>query len=402
VYRVQNLMNWWQWRLPEAFVTVTTSAVLLVTVQLPCAPQAACGDEPQLRDQSVEYLSGVKLREALQQRRGITFQGSSLRKVVSELQRSIRVPIVVDRRIDPDQRVTIRTDYVTCRTTLVTLAGEVDARASFGHGYVYIGPPRSATLLQTRVELLEEGVRQLRTQMDPEMYRRLTTRFDGSWSRLSRPRNLLQKRADELGLSVAAAQEIPHDLWNAARLPSITFADFATLILTQFDLELSVAATGEIQLAAQSPDVAIERKHRVPLRDKSDVLRRWRQELPDLEITWRGSTATVSTTLENHERLERLAKGRQTPSDEPGGLLSQAMDFRTPPRTRLGTVLASLRANVPIRLIGKTEADLQQELNQFVEINEVGTPSAEFFPKALAGLNGKVEVTDKEVTVTFD
>ncbi|MCR9197216.1 MAG: hypothetical protein NXI04_01095 [Planctomycetaceae bacterium] len=386
-------MNWSHGRLPGALAAVTISAVLLVGVS---------GDERARDDQSTAYLSGVKLLDALQQRRGITFDGSPLRKVVSELQRSCRVPIVIDRRIDPDQRVTIRTDYVTCRTTLVTLAGEVGARASFGHGYVYIGPPASAVLLQTRVALLEERVRQLRKEMDPELYRGLTTRFDGSWGRLSAPRTLLQERAGQLGLLVSEPDKVPHDLWSAARLPSMTFADFATLILTQFDLQLSVAASGELQFAPQTMDVAVERKHRVPLRDKSDVLRRWRQALPDLQITWRGSTATLSTTVENHERLKRLAKGQQVPSDEPGGLLSRTMEFRTPPRTRLGTVLASLRISVPIRLIGKTEADLQQELNQFVEINEVGTPSAEFFPKALAGLNGKVEVTDQEVTVTFD
>lgn len=402
MYRVQNLLNWSHWRLPEAIVTVTVSTVLLATSLLSCLPPAARGDERQRRDQPTQYLSGTKLRDALQQRRGIAFEGSPLRKVVSELQRSVQVPIVIDRRIDPDQRVSIRTDYVTCRTTLVTLAGEVGARASFGYGYVYIGPPESALLLQTRVALLQDSVRQLRKEMEPERYRRITTRFDGSWGRLSVPRALLLEQADQLGLTVSEAQDVPHDLWNAAHLPSITFADFATLILTQFDLELRVAATGEIQFTAQTPDVAIERKYRVSLRDKSDVLRRWRQALPELDVSWRGSTATVSTTVENHERLERLAKGEQAPVDEPGGLLTQTMEFRTPPRTRLGTVLASLRLSVPIRLIGKTEADLQQELNQFVEINEVGTPSAEFFPKALAGLNGKVEVTDKEVTVTFD
>lgn len=384
---VRKLANWCCW-LP---------AVVLMTVSC-----GFCADESPGRPRTSEYLAGVKLREALQQRRGIVFERSPLRKVVAELQRSTRVPIVVDRRIDPDQRVTIRTDFVTVRTTLVTLAGEVGARASFGHCYVYIGPPQHARLLQTRVALQQERVLQLRKQMAPELYRKLTAMFDGSWSRLSVPRTLLLERAEQVGLSVSEPEAMPHDLWNRALLPSITFVDFATLILTQFDLQLRVSDSGEIQLQPQEADAAIERRHRVSLRDKSEVLRRWRQALPDLDVAWRGSMATVSTTVENHARLELLAKGQQPPSDEPGGLLSRTMEFRTPPRTRLGTVLASLRQNVPIRLIGKTEADLQQELSQFVEINEAGTPSAEFFPRALAGLNGRVEVTDTEVTVTFE
>ena len=348
------------------------------------------------------FLSGKKFEDALTLRGRLVYERSPLRKVVAEFQKTSRLPIVVDRRINPDQRVTIRTRLVTNRTTLVTLADQLGARVSFGRCYVYIGPEASATSLQTRVALLEERLVALRKDVDPALYRSLTTKFDGSWGRLSVPRFLLEQRAAELGVVLSDANVIGHDLWNAAILPSISFVDYASLILTQFDLELTLDSSGQFGVQPDSGPAIIERPHRVSLRNKSDVVRLWRKSLPDVEVTWRGSTAIVSTTVENHQTLEMLARGERPPTDTPGGLRSQEFTFRTPPRTRLGTVLASLRASVPVRLVGRTEAELQEELNQFVEINEDNTPSEQFFSRALAGLKGRVEVTDEEVIVTFE
>lgn len=377
------------------------AAVLAALVAVPFCGVLA--DEPPGQPASVrDFLFGTKLKEQLKQRRSIAYENSALRKVTGDLQRMTRIPIVLDRRIDPSLLVDIRTEYVTNRTTLVTLASEVGAGVSFGSCYAYIGPKDNANLLQTRIAVVEESIRALRTKLDKEAYRKLTSDFDGSWIRLSQPRELVSQMAAAAEVAMDDSVVVPHDLWNAAVLPSISFTERALLILTQFDLEFAIDESGTLHLQEQREQVGVERRHRIRLRDKSDVVRRWRAALPNVDVVWKGSTAVVTTTVENHERLDLLASGNETPAVEAAGLKTRLFTFRTPPRTTLGTVLASLRASVPVKLVGKTEADLRDELSQFVEIDAENSPGDKFFADAFKGLNGKVEVRDSEVVIRFE
>jgi len=151
---------------------------------------------------------------------------------VARLRRSANLDILLDRRVDPNQRVTLSLDRAAADEILAHLA---DA-SSLGHcrlgPLAYLGPPHVAERLPTLVAQRRRDVGQL----SEGSRRSLAARKSVAWPRLSIPRDLIVQLANEHGWGVEHAERIPHDLWPAGRLPSLPIADQFTLLLAGFDL----------------------------------------------------------------------------------------------------------------------------------------------------------------------
>ncbi len=76
--------------------------------------------------------------------------------------------------------------------------------------------------------------------------------------------------------------------------------------------------------------------------------------------------------------------------------------MKAPQGTALGTLINSLRKqDVPIRIVGRSNAELTEVLNQKVAFDLKESPAREFFAEAFKSTGADVSVTDEEVVLMF-
>lgn len=347
-------------------------------------------------------LAGAALQDALQQRRGLVTSGRSLRIVLNELQSDTGIPLLLDRRTDPTSSVNLSTGFVAVADTIRLLAARSSADVSLGDNCVVVGPPRAVRRLKTLTAINRTSIDSLRGKMDRKLFESVTEARDVSWPALATPRQLLTERAAEIGLIVSNPESIPHDVWAEAVLPLMSFSDFATLILNQFDCSFELTPTGHLTITPVPEFVTIEKRHRMSLSRKKEIEQLWSKEFPGINVSWRGNTATLAATVEVHERLEELIAGQSSRTVAAAGLLSKRFTLTLPPGTQLRTLVESLKpSGVPVRFRGISDAEVQALLQRTVSMEVKQMPAREFFEKAFAGLGAKISVTDAEVVLEF-
>jgi hypothetical protein len=175
------------------------------------------------------------------------------------------------------------------------------------------------------------------------------------WDDAAQPAELLHALADEYGLQVENPHVVPHDLWAAADLPPMGFADRMTLLAAQFDLTFRIDERGQrVTLLPIDPqDVALVREY--PTRGRAEAeLRRIAEAVPEAQVEQRGDKILVRGRLEHHERIAGTEPTvRAVP---PAGVTVYTFEVRKAP---LQQVLEALRANLQgegIQLRYDTEA----------------------------------------------
>lgn len=375
------------------FVTVCCGWSLLIP---------ASGDsEPATAGQR---LTGKPLVAALQQRRSLNVSGSTLRSVVGDLQNSTHICVCIDRRTNPSARIEVKSKYVTTKKIFEMVAAASDAAVSFGDDLILVGPEASTRKFRTVIKIRRQEILALRRKMEIEKYRRLVEVKKRSWSDLAEPRELLLDAAVAAGVQLENPDVVPHDLWAGLSLPALPLTDFVTLVLHQFDLTFELSAAGTMKFVSVPAVVEIEERYRVTPREKQKTVQQWTSAFPDLNVTWKGSTALVSATVETHERLREIAVDKSKEGVAAAGIRSRLFAMKVPQGTLFskGKVIDRLRASgVPIRIQGRTNAELEPLLRETVQFDISKTRGDEFFPLIFDGWGAEVAVGDDEVLLSF-
>lgn len=348
-------------------------------------------------------LSGRQLQDALNHRRSLTLAGTPLRQAVTELQANTGIAILLDRRIDPTTTVDVKTDYVTTADVLTALAKAIpSASVSLTDHFVLIGPAAAAGRLRTLLEIQRQKIQNLKRRTDPDVFAAATQPMQVSWEFLAEPRELLIYQTSTADIKILNPELVPHDLWAKATLPRLPLTDFATLLLSQYDLTFELSEDQQLTIVPITDTVTLEQRHRVPAREKDNVIRRWKSAFPNLNITWKGSTAVVSATVETHERLKQLIREKPNTVVAAAAIRDRRFTMKAPAGTAIGTLIVTLRqSGVPVRIEGKTDTELAPLLRQTVQFDLTDSPAAEFFPEIFRDWGANVTVTDTEVVLTF-
>ena len=359
-------------------------------------------DAPVASAEPRRLLTGRALRDALDERQSVTSQGISLRQAVRDLIIDTGIAIVLDRRVDPSRLLDASTEYVTTRNSISAVAESAAASASFGDDFVMIGPGVATTRFRTLVAINRKSILNMRRDMDAELYRSLGKSRDWSWPDLSEPRQLIVEAAAVLGTTVDNPEMIPHDLWAKVTLPPLGFVDFATLVLNQFDLNFEFTPHSTLRIVPGVESVVIEQTHRVPSREKDVVVQRWQKEFPRLIVTWKGSSAMVTATVETHERLRELIRGAGGTQVAAAAIQDRVFTMKATAGTPIGNVIGTLRkSGINIRIEGRTDEELAPLLLQTVEFDLVRSPGSEFFPQIFKSWRADVVVGADGVVLKF-
>lgn len=188
-----------------------------------------------------DWATGPALKRQLAEPVDIYWSNNPLRRAFDSISQAKRTAILIDRRIDPGQKLSVSLKGVPLESALQQIAASRGLELSRLDNVLYLGPAASADRLRAAKAELTADIR----QMPKEMQRKLFLRKAIAWDDLSAPRELVERLARENGLKIDRLNLIPHDLWAAADLPPLTLADRLTLIAFQFDLTLKPGTDGK-------------------------------------------------------------------------------------------------------------------------------------------------------------
>ncbi len=287
-------------RLRAMRCAITAAALLLA---------AGGGEIFYTRCQAAEgnWLSGEAWQDALTKKVGIAWSNIPVRRALESLSNSQRVAMILDRRVDPDQKIQLALDNVSLQEALQRIALRLDIGFTLVGPVVYFGPKQTAERLRTLATLRNDDVRHL-----PQKTRAVWLQSKPwKWDKLAAPRDLVSSLASENGLQMAGLEQIPADLWGAADLPPLSLTDRLTLVLAQFDLTFEIGADGiSARLVPIPSKPAIERTYSVA-GAAQDVAAQLRQNklLTGAEINVANGKLVVRGRQEDQDVVHDLLAG---------------------------------------------------------------------------------------------
>lgn len=283
---------------------LSTAWLLLIAI--------AAGKQAQAAEPSPRWRTG---RELLVQRSmpvTASWSQSPLREVLADLSRGQRVAIVLDRRVDPDQSLSLAIDALAFEAALERAARRCELDVSWFGSLAYLGPPSAARRLRTLAALRAEEA----ARFSAERKQTFQGEQPWHWDDLTTPRELCQALAAEANVELESLERLPHDLWTAADLPPLSWIERLTLIANEFDLTFEFQNKGEtIRLVPIEGQVWIERSYPGGGRP-AEIANRYARLAPDADVERAGGKVIVRGRIEDHERL--TAKPKPRPRDKPG------------------------------------------------------------------------------------
>jgi hypothetical protein len=279
---------------------------LLVLAVVVGAGMLAWGSSADAADR-VDWAVGADFQQTLAEPCDILWAANPLRQAFKSLSLARKVAILVDRRVDPSQKLDVSLNGVPLESALQTIAQSRGLGVARLGAVMYVGPPAAAEHLRQIAALLDKDTRHLPAAL------RLKYRQTKSlaWDDLATPRELLARLADESGLKISGLELVPHDLWAAADLPPLPLTDRLALVAVQFDLAFKIADRGE----------------GVELTLLSQELRRQPQAERGAALSRSTPRPTVKTKAEPRASLEQTRVDRLVVQEKPlGPVLRQLAD----------------------------------------------------------------------------
>jgi hypothetical protein len=141
------------------------------------------------------------------------------------------VPIVVDRRLDPDAPISLDCRNEPLRDVVRRAAAQVGGEPVVLSSTLRIVPRGAADLL-----LRAETGRDAALAKLPATQRAVLGRRRGwNWPDAAVPAELVATAAADVGISIEGVDALPHDHLPAASLPPLTLAERLDLVLAQYD-----------------------------------------------------------------------------------------------------------------------------------------------------------------------
>lgn len=236
-----------------------------------------------------------------------TWRDAELRPSLERLVATHETGLVLDRRLDPLLQVSLDQPASPLDVAIQQLADAHDWGLSRLPRVLYLGPETTTRELATVLALQQEKVAKL---PDP-VRKRWITRRNSSWPELTEPRKLVENWAVERKITLQQTERIPHDLWAAQKLPTLSFLEQLIVALAGFDLSVEVDETGTAQIVPLPRDAQWIRAYRIPTR--LSVPEELPLREPRNQIEPQGNEWVVRGSAEFHEWVKAEIASKQRP-----------------------------------------------------------------------------------------
>lgn len=362
----------------------------------PALSMAEEGDRP-------VYRTGSAFRHELEQPVTVTRSDAELRPFLARLSADRGVAILLDRRIDPGRKVDANLPPMKLLAAIRGIAAQAEASVSVVGSTVFIGPAESTARLRTLCVLRAMELDQFGDRLGPREFD-LAQTHTFAWDDLERPADLLVRTAQRSTLAIEGLDQIPHDLWAGGTMVGVTPIEAISLILIQFDLTFEWTGLGAgIRLVSMPRAVAIERTHPVRTMTPAAARELILQRFPDLDVAISGRQLSALATVEQHEAIERLARG-EDPDDEGEeagfGPIARRRFTLTVVRKPAGAVIKTLQVNgvnvtYDAEALGAAGIDLSSKIS--LELKQATVD--ELFQAICRPLGLEYEINGEEITL---
>jgi hypothetical protein len=350
--------------------------------------------------QKIDFVTGREFRLALQNQITIAWQDEHLRSGLAQLTAARKVAIILDRRIDPDQMVSLQIRNIPLADLLAALAESAGAHLSVLENFVYIGPEATAKKLRTLVdirtrELLDGGPALAKRRFE------LFNRRAIEWNDLDRPSEILKLAADRFGVRINGAEKISHDLWAATVLPGSTAIEVLSVVLAQFDLTFEWEANAtSVRLVTMPQNPLLERTWDVKSRTIRTLAAGVPRMFPRTKVELKGSRLIAQGSSEQLEQInDVLYPKRDRPPNRVRGPKKLSFTFHL--RGTVGALMPGLEKQSDLRFdydqqaIAKAGIDLNHQVDVKMQNADIEELCHALFDKAklafeINGTNVKV------------
>jgi hypothetical protein len=275
---------------------------------------------------ATDWATGTRLRKQLAQPERISWSGNPLRQALGALSRTQHVAVLIDRRVDPGQKLDLQLDEVPLAAILQEIARSRQLGVSLLEPVAYFGPPGVSLRLRTIAALRTAEIHRLPIGVQRKFL--LPKRI--AWDDFATPRDLLAQLAEQNELEIRGMDRVPHDLWAAADLPPLSLVDRLTLITVQFDLTFNVSRDGKtLTLVPVSDEVALVRSYPGG-REPKATAEKYALLAPEAQIKVVGNQVYVKGLLEAHERITSAGRPPKphTPRPTKGSFANKRFTLR--------------------------------------------------------------------------
>ena len=156
-------------------------------------------------------------------------------EVSRQIGRLAQIPVILDRRINPNTPISIQASGESYDTILSQIATTLHAQVVYLKSSIRITSPQTAGRCVAAETLRNKELNQLAAKQKQCLLRT----EPWSWLSGSQPRNLLEELVKKNGLTISNMSMVPHDHFPAAEIRAIPLADRLDLILAHFDLRVT-------------------------------------------------------------------------------------------------------------------------------------------------------------------
>lgn len=364
-------------------------------------------------DQKTALKAGKSLKTAMLTRVSWSSVNTPLQNQLSDLMNQSEVAVIRDRRLDPRYQISLNATSVSRWEVLKSIAGVVpDSGCCLTEHLACIGPASAVHRIPVMIELREKEINQMRRKMRPEDHRKLVALIDSSWPELAEPKSILENYARATGVRITNPDLIPHDVWARSDLPRMTFAEAATIVLNQFDLEFRLSDDSRsITLRRIDLEEAFDHRYSPGKKFQTAITEHWKDRFPEIAMKWSGSVATVNATLEQHGQLNAALsellnsiEADTTKPATPDSLRTKTFTFRAE-RATIGDLIAYFRTNnVIIEVTDEDQAATKAVMKEIVQLSDIKEKKTgvELFPLIFGRYFRKVDVLDDRVVLSLE
>ncbi len=286
---------------------------------------SAWAEEPVLNRPVPDRLTGAPLRKALATYFSSSWENEELRIILHRLADEYKTAVLLDRSLDPNQKLTLDIGYQALSSGFGAVAQSASAGLCLAGNTMYIGPPERAAKLRTLMSLRSQEPIAAEAKLPPGRGLALSRVETVHWNDLDEPKRIAIDLAKRAGVSIVNPEAIPYDLWASATIPQASFAEAMSLILIQFDLTFAWNAdTTKIQLVPVPKSVGVEKSYSpaggpsqrasaaVRERFLESVAKAYNQQFPGItcRVDVEHHQIWIKATLEQHEALRNAGQAK--------------------------------------------------------------------------------------------
>lgn len=271
---------------------VTTGVwFILLSVANSCVAQDA---DPE----NVRWRTGAALDDFSKSPISVSWQQAHLRSHLMHFARSQQLAIVLDRRVDPNQKLDVVVKNVSIEQFLLRIAQATGTKfCRFGDCY-YLGPPENAQRLLGISAMLSRG-----RQRKQNFLSRSAAMW---WPSLTTPQEVLQRLSLENDFEIKGIDSIEHDLMSALSIPPMRLDMRMVLLLSQFDCWFKQnKSTNAISIIAPPKNLKASLRMRDYDADK-ELLKRLRATAPSCKIAKTKRTITITGPTQELEMARNV------------------------------------------------------------------------------------------------